>query len=232
MDYRKEQALRRLMLVLAIFGAGALLAGGTASSAPQAAPAWWAGLWDTDYGLMKVSQTGANVTAHYGTNMVNNVKGTVSGNVLTGTWTEGSSTGKVHFTISPDGATFTGKYGSGAEPPTKAWNGKNRNHTPKPGTVTGSKPAAATASFAGVWTTDYGVMKITQTGDKVTGKYGTTQTNTIAGTVVGKVLRGTWKEGTSTGALRFNISSDGKSFVGIYGTGAEPPTHKWNGHKA
>ena len=75
-------------------------------------------------------------------------------------------------------------------------------------------------------------MKITQTGAAVKAKYGSAQTNTLTGTVSGRTLRGTWKEGSSTGRFYFTIATDGASFKGAYGSGAEPPTNSWTGTKA
>jgi hypothetical protein len=229
--------LRRLILVLLVVGIGTSVTGGSALGAARATtPSWWAGLWQTDFGLMKLNQTGAAVSGHYGSGLVHSIKGSVNGKTFSGIWTEGTATGKAVFTISADGSTFTGKYGRGAEPVTSAWSGKNLKHAAKPvaGSKTGTtttKAPVAVASFAGVWTTDFGVMNIKQTGAAVTGKYGTDQTNTIVGTVTGRALRGTWKEGDRTGKIRFTISTSGKSFTGVYGTGAEPPLTRWNGTK-
>jgi hypothetical protein len=191
---------------------------------------------------MKIKQTGATVTARYGSAQTNTITGTVTGKVLRGTWKEGTSTGNLRFNMSADDSSFTGVYGDGAEPPTHDWGGKNVSHAPQPApgaTTTASTPkttsspkAVEPASFAGVWTTDYGVMKIKQAGAAITARYGTAQTNTITGTVTGRTLRGKWKEGSSSGNVRFTISTDGTKFKGVYGDGAEPPTHNWNGTKS
>ena len=69
-------------------------------------------------------------------------------------------------------------------------------------------------------------------GATVTAKYGSAQTNTLTGTVAGRTLRGTWKEASSSGRFYFTIATDGSSFKGAYGSGAEPPTSAWTGTKA
>ena len=80
----------------------------------------WGGIWQTTYGQMHLSQTGNQVTGTY-ENDDGQIVGTVSGNVLTGTWSEAptyspanNDAGDVELTISPDGNSFTGhwRYGS------------------------------------------------------------------------------------------------------------------------
>jgi hypothetical protein len=115
--------LKRLILALVVVGVGASLSGGTAFPASTATPSWWAGVWQTSYGVMKVKQSGATVTARYGTAQTNSITGTVTGRTLRGTWKEANSNGNLRFTISTDGSTFKGVYGDGAEPPTHDWTG-------------------------------------------------------------------------------------------------------------
>jgi hypothetical protein len=221
--------VKRLALVLLVLGLAMSLAGsGTASPARSTTTAWWAGLWQTDFGLMKLTQTGSHVSGRYGTNLADTMTGTATGNALAGTWKEGASVGKLRFTMSADGNSFTGAYGNDSAAPATPWKGTVRNHAPKPGTVK-PKPTLPMASFRGVWSTGFGVLKMTQTGAKVTGRYGSD--STLTGTVIGRVLRGTWKERANTGRFRFNMSADGKSFSGTFGHGVEPPTQPWNGKK-
>jgi hypothetical protein len=79
----------------------------------------WAGTWETTYGTMVLTQTGNQVSGYY-EHSNGHITGTVSGNVLYGTWSEAptyaapDNAGDVQLTISPDGKTFTGgwRYGS------------------------------------------------------------------------------------------------------------------------
>jgi hypothetical protein len=79
----------------------------------------WGGTWSTTYGMMTLTQTGNQVSGNY-EHSNGHIIGTVSGNVLTGTWSEAPSyaapdnAGDVQLTISPNGKTFTGgwRYGS------------------------------------------------------------------------------------------------------------------------
>ena len=234
--------MKRLALAFLVVGVGASLLGGVGATAAPT-PSWFAGVWQTSFGAMKITQNGAAVTAKYGSAQTNTLTGTVVGRTLRGTWKEASSSGRFYFTIATDGASFKGAYGSGAEPPTSAWTGTVVSHAAQPAagakaTTTTSKksgapkPALTPSNFAGVWQTSFGVMKITQNGAAVTAKYGSAQTNTLTGTVAGRTLRGTWKEASSSGRFYFTIATDGASFKGAYGSGAEPPTSAWTGTKA
>jgi len=82
----------------------------------------WAGTWDTNWGIMHLSQTGSQVTGTYEHDS-GKIEGNLSGNTLTGTWSESPSyappddAGDVEVTMSPDLGSFTGqwRYGSSGE---------------------------------------------------------------------------------------------------------------------
>ena len=73
--------MKRLVLVFLVVGAGASLLGGMAAPAAPA-PSWFAGVWQTSFGAMKITQTGAAVKAKYGSAQPNTLTGTVSGRTL------------------------------------------------------------------------------------------------------------------------------------------------------
>ena len=80
----------------------------------------WSGTWSTTFGTMVLSQTGSNVSGSY-THDSGQIVGTVSGNVLTGTWSEAptyspanNDAGDVELTLSPDGNSFTGYWRHGS----------------------------------------------------------------------------------------------------------------------
>jgi uncharacterized protein YceK len=93
----------------------------TGSPAVTAASTPWSGSWDSDWGTMEFIQSGDQVTGTYPHDN-GRIKGTVSGNTLTGTWSESPTynppkdAGDVLFTLAADGKSFTGKwrYGSGS----------------------------------------------------------------------------------------------------------------------
>ena len=89
----------------------------------------WAGTWETTYGTMILSQSGNQVTGSYEhSNGI--ITGTVSGNILYGTWSEAPTytapdyAGDVQLTISPNGFTFTGGWRNGSSGSwSMNWNG-------------------------------------------------------------------------------------------------------------
>ena len=91
----------------------------------------FAGKWQTDFGVMTLTQNGISVDGTY-TWRNGRVKGTITDNILRGTWTQNSSdlgndvtSGDFEFVLSSDGNSFAGKwrYGSGGEWQSTPWNG-------------------------------------------------------------------------------------------------------------
>ena len=91
----------------------------------------FAGKWQTDFGVMTLTQNGISVDGTY-TWRNGRVKGTITDNILRGTWTQNSSdlgndvtSGDFEFVLSSDGNSFVGKwrYGSGGEWQSTPWNG-------------------------------------------------------------------------------------------------------------
>jgi hypothetical protein len=76
----------------------------------------WAGKWDTEqWGEMTLQQNGSKVTGEYEWDG-GKITGTVSGNMLKGTWSEAptyqpeNDAGDFEFTISSDGNSFSGRW--------------------------------------------------------------------------------------------------------------------------
>jgi hypothetical protein len=80
----------------------------------------WTGTWSTNWGEMRLTQSGSSVNGDYDWRQ-GLVTGTVTGNALNGTWTEGPSrrppndAGDFAFTMAEDCASFTGKWRYGSE---------------------------------------------------------------------------------------------------------------------
>ncbi len=111
--------------------------------APTAMGAFsWNGTWSTTFGEMRLTETvdatGARtVTGPYDyVPAPGRIDGTVTGDVLTGTWLEqvpftGTGKGPLAFTMSQDGLSFTGLWNNEGLQPTLAWNG-SRPTAPTP----------------------------------------------------------------------------------------------------
>lgn len=141
----------------------------------------WTGEWETSWGDMTLNQNGTKVTGTY-TFDSGKIEGTVSGNVLTGTWSESPSyapprdAGEVEFVMSTDGKSFTGKWRYGSEGNWGNWEGGNRNTevilaspapkapTPAPTPSQNTRPVSAASGIpkddngiAGLWLGTYWV---------------------------------------------------------------------------
>ena len=94
----------------------------TATAEPVVVPSSfnWSGLWDTEWGIMYLVQTGDNVSGIYGRND-GRITGTASGIGIIGTWSEWPSyappdhAGDVWLELTGNGNTLTGhwRWGTG-----------------------------------------------------------------------------------------------------------------------
>jgi len=83
------------------------------------------------------------------------------------------------------------------------------------------KPKPTPLSWAGTWRSPEGTLRLSQTGDHVSGTYDWNNGGVVDGTVSGNILSGTWTDNNhNSGVLRLSLTSDQKSFSG---------TRTWNG---
>jgi len=95
-----------------------------------------------------------------------------------------------------------------------------------------ARPAeAAPKSFAGVWRTTYGRMKLKVNGGAVSGTYSDGDNGRIAGTVNGSRFEFTYSETGEAGEGWFELSPDGKGFKGKWRETGETDWKKWNGKR-
>ena len=91
----------------------------------------WEGEWDSNWGHMILAQSGNLVTGTY-THDSGRIDAIVTGNTLTGTWSEAPSyapdkdAGDIRFTMSADGKTFDGSWGYGSSLSGGSWTGSKR----------------------------------------------------------------------------------------------------------
>lgn len=113
------------------------------SSGRTSAANTWAGTWNSDFGMMTLTAGGSG---HYEGFTPGDVKGTIKGNVLKGTWTQPGDPpkkGTFEFTMSGDGRSFSGDwaYANGSCGTACGWNGVC---VAGPCTKNGTEKAAAT----------------------------------------------------------------------------------------
>ena len=121
--------------------------------------------------------------------------------------------------LSADGKSFAGswKY-AGALKTSGSWHGT----------------LVQAVSWTGRWSTNWGVVTLTQTGSTVTGSY-PHDSGKISGTVSGSTLTAHWSESPSyagpddAGPVVLTISKDGKSFSGLWAYQGQAPSRSWDG---
>jgi len=175
------------------------------------------GTYQTKWGDMTLQQTGNEVTGTYKHNN-GQIKGTLNGRVLTGTWTQTNAKGRVRFEFNDDLSTFTGKWSyNDAEPTSSGWDGK--------------RELLSNVNVSGVYSTKWGDMTLSQSGNQVSGSY-KLNNGKISGTLTGKVLTGTWTQTNAKGRIRFEFNDDLSSFTGKWSyNDAEPTSGDWDGKK-
>jgi len=86
------------------------------SSPALSGPRDWTGVWDTQWrdggAVMKLQQDGDRVLGTY-PGFEGFVEGRVENDQLSGTWTDAAGSGEFTFSISPDGQSFMGRFGTG-----------------------------------------------------------------------------------------------------------------------
>ncbi|WP_268036554.1 hypothetical protein [Algoriphagus sp. PAP.12] len=87
--------------------------------------AQWSGNWMTSYGMIFLKQHGHSVSGDYGTK--GQIQGTVQGNKLTGTFTNGNTKGSFEFIL--NGNVFSGKWGWGKNLDQGNWKGTKKVKT-------------------------------------------------------------------------------------------------------
>jgi OmpA-OmpF porin, OOP family len=108
--------------------------------------------------------------------------------------------------------------------------------------IFGKRSAPRKTDFNGAWDTNYGELKLVQTGERIWGCYGEPRSKAgnaiVDGTVEGAVFAGGWREATETGAessaglMIFALTREGE-LSGVWGHGADPKerTARWDGRR-
>jgi len=192
----------------------------------------WTFDWSND---LKLVQTGNSVSGDFtpsGWNYVGTVDGTLSGNVMTGTWSDASQAGRIELTVSPDCNSFTGRY-THSMSSSSSWYplhypGTRNAVAPAP------IPAPAATDWNGIWNTDWGTMQITQSGTSASGTF-TLNSGRLQGTASPASFTGNWSKSPSysepkdAGSFQFDMSADGQTFVGHWRYASCPWVGSWDG---
>ncbi len=121
----RKIAILALVVAVSFFGVAA-------AAAKHKPNLKWTGGWKTNYGTMTLHQMGKSVTGKY-TWKKGKIVGTVSGNTLTGTWSQkptyqgSSDSGSFTFTMSANGKSFTGTWGYLGQSQSGDWHGTRKS---------------------------------------------------------------------------------------------------------
>lgn len=92
-------------------------------------------------------------------------------------------------------------------------------------------PVPAVSGWGGQWKTSLGDMRLTQTGQRASGKYDF-KGGHIEGVIKGDELRGRWTQDNGSGHFVFRLSADGQQFKGEWGRGkSESGGGDWSGSR-
>jgi len=104
--------------------------GAPPASRPPSNVPWIAGLWETNFGRVELTQNGNQIQGTYPQNN-GRIRGILRGNVMTGTWTQDPThrpprdAGTVEFVFNRDGTLWNGNWRFGNSGPWEgAWNGQ------------------------------------------------------------------------------------------------------------
>ena len=204
--------MKRPLLLLAV-----LLAAGPARAET---PKTFAGTWETTFGRMTLTQQGKKVEGHYeydGRRCP--VSGQVEKNRLTFTYEEPGVKGEGWFELAADGNSFAGKWRPRGESGWGDWKGQR------------AATQTAATGFAGLWTTTYGRMRLTEKGGRVHGIYGPGGLSTIEGKREGNRLTFRYREPEAAGAAWFELAADGRSFRGKWKQDGKEGWSDWTGSR-
>jgi len=195
---------------------------GTPAATPTA-PCSWTGAWNTNFNEMRLTQAGNSVTGDYdydgGT-----ITGTVSGDTLTGTWSEvppPSDAGGFVFTMSPDCQSWSGTWGNGSDSGPASWQGTRASGAPTEGTPT--PPPAATPSA-----TEQEIFRVSSIGVAYNGATKPTTFTISASWLVTEITTYHWNngQGKTPGTIGLR-AADGATYgpwqaTGLPGSGGVP----------
>jgi hypothetical protein len=208
-----------LVLILAL----AILLGGETPAYAHDPPARasFTGHWETSFGELVLEKEGAFLHGTYSSGGAATLRGSVEGRKLTFRYAETGARGEGWFELSPDGASFSGKWRPDDEPEWREWKGKRAKAS-----------APSRLRFDGLFETRYGRIRLAQTGDAVSGVY---RYNGSWGNIAGKVKDGLlsfeWREAESHGSGEFRLGSKSAQIRGRWKPSGAQAWKDWHGQR-
>jgi hypothetical protein len=184
---------------------------------PAKKEAPFVGSWATTYGTMLlVEREGVILGGYFYDGGPAVVQGKVEGRKLTFRYQETMESGQGWFEMADDGQSFAGKWKAQGTDVWQDWSGKRI-----------APPEREKPTFAGVFHSSYGGMRIVQDGEKVRGIYGLGGGSTIEGKIEDGTLKFTYNEPGVTGEGWFEMSADGGVLFGLWRQDGTNPWATW-----
>lgn len=185
----------------------------------------FAGVWETTYGTMTLAENDGKIEGGYQFGTSSTIAGKREGKRFTFTYTEPNARGEGWFEMADDGNSFKGKWRASGEAEWSDWEGKRKS------TAT-SSVAGVQVSFAGLWDTSYGRMRLNQNGSKVTGSYSLAPGSKVEGTIADRKLAVNYEEPSlAKGVAEFTLSADGQAFTGRWHATGNEHWKPWTGRR-
>lgn len=193
-----------------------------AAEAPTTQPTY-SGEWQTSYGTMTMVQKGEVIEGSYGPDAAKaTISGKLEGKKFSFTYQEPAAAGEGWFELAADGNSFKGQWRENGSKVWAEWVGRRK------------APLVQLDSFAGLWKTTYGRMRLTQSGKEVRGTYDFGSGANISGTIEGKTFKFTYDQPDGEkGEGTFELAADGKTFAGTWkgAKGGDDAGGKWTGSR-
>jgi hypothetical protein len=213
-------AATRLFIVIALLLSGVI--SGTKEPQPEtvttktpAAPAKFAGTWETSFGTVVLRQEDAVVRGEYSMDdRPASIDGAVKDRRLAFSYAEHNARGEGWFELAEDGATFEGRWRQHDSERWSAWTGKR----------------AAAPSFDGLWKTSFGPMRLALKNADCRGVYERNGLHTISGTMGEKRLAFKYEQTDGErGEGWFELAEDAQSFNGEWKSATMTAPRRWDG---
>lgn len=185
----------------------------------SAAERSFTGDWSTTYGPMTLSESSGAVRGSYiNEGEVCTVEGKLKNGALEFVYREPEMSGTGVFRLNEGGLGFTGELGVPGSAGTVPWIG-TRRWAPQTG-----------ETFAGLWETGFGRMRLRHEGDRIVGSYAF-----AGGALEGRLVDGVFKfryKDNKEGDGEFRLVRGGRAFTGRWRPDGGREWKDWNGFRA
>jgi hypothetical protein len=179
----------------------------------------FSGQWETTYGLMILEQKDDSVSGYYIMGRARcSIEGKVRNRRIEFKYSEPNASGEGWFELNANGDRFSGSWRENGSSDWMSWVGTRTKDLRK--------------TFAGVWETTFGRMRIFENDDgEVRGVYAFDGVSTLQGKKDNDRLALRYHEKNISGEARFQLKDDGSMFDGEWRADGQEEWQKWTGQR-